>query len=198
MFRVQTNPVLRLLTSFLCLLLTLSVASQNKSKSPEPIELQVDFVDGVLIFKPSTACLVENCHTTPAQLKDALTHITVRKPDNKAISSPLPVKIGSTEFFLTIYHYPFSAQAPDTILRMENDSIIIHDIGADGLLTDSTKEYCINKKTQQRLDWKSNYAKLIEAGVCPVACFMRGLHERGYSGYLVQIMDNGHTAIMYY
>ena len=191
MFRAETKPILKLFISFLCLLFCLSVIGQNKSKSQEPIDLQVDFADGVLVFKPSNACLVDTCHTTAAQLKDALTHITVRKPDNKAINSLLPVKIGSTEFFLTIYHFPFSAQA-------ENDSIIIHDIGADGLLTDSTKEYCINKKTQQRLDWKSNYAKLIEAGVCPIACFMRGLHDRGYSGYLVQIMDNGHTAIMYY
>jgi hypothetical protein len=125
-------------------------------------------------------------------------HITVRKEDKKAINSFLPVKIGTTEFYLNIYHYPFSANAPDTILRIENDSIIIHDVGADGLLTDSTKEYCIDKRTQQRLDWKSSYAILMQAGVCPIACFMRTLHEHGYSGYLVQIQNDGHSSIMFY
>jgi hypothetical protein len=189
---------LKLLLSALCFGVALSAAAQGATNSTVPLDLQVDYMDGVLIFKPSDACLADTCFTNVAQLKDAITHITVCKPDKKAINSLLPVKIGTTEFFLNIYHYPFSAQPPDTILRIENDSIIIHDVGADGLLTDSTKEYCINKKTQQRLDWKSSYAILMEAGVCPVACFMRSLHQHGYSGYIIQVMNDGHSSIMYY
>ena len=171
--------------------------AQSISKDHIPVELQVDYEDGVLVFKPSAACIADTCNTNIGVLKDAITHITVRKPDKKAINTPLPVKIGSTEFFLTIYHYPFTAQAPDTILRVENDSIIIHDVGADGILSDSTREYCINKKTQRRLDWKSSYAILMQAGVCPIACFMRSLRANGYSGYLVQILNDGHSSIIH-
>ena len=189
---------MKLLLGLLCFLCCTIAVAQEVSKSAAPLDLQVDYMDGVLVFKPSDACLADTCFTNINQLKEAITHITVRKPDKQAINSFLPVKIGSTEFYLTIYHYPFSANAPDTILRVENDSIMIHDVGADGLLTDSTKEYCINKKTQQKLDWKSSYAILMQAGVCPIACFMRSLHARGYSGYLVQILNNGHSAIMYY
>ena len=168
------------------------------SQGVQPLDLQVDFVDGVLQFKPSEACLADTCHTNVKLLKEALTHIIVRQPDKKSINSFLPFKIGSTEFYLTIYHYPFSPASIDTILRLENDTIIIHDIGADGILTDSTKEYCIDKRTQQRLDWQSNYNTLIQAGVCPINCFMRGLHDRGYKGYVLHLLKDGHTAIMYY
>ena len=189
---------MKLLFSFLCLWCFSSLSAQVNPQGNEPIELQVDYMDGVLIFKPSDHCLTDTCFTNIGLLKEAITHITVRKPDKKAINSFLPVKIGTTQFYLTIYHYPFSANAPDTILRVENDTIMIHDVGADGLLTDSTKEYCIDKRTQQRLDWKTSYAILMQAGVCPVACFMRSLHERGYKGYLVQILNDGHSAIMYY
>jgi hypothetical protein len=198
MFMAQTKPALKLLLIFLIFLSTTAVMAQSISKGHIPVELQVDYEDGVLVFKPSDACIADTCNTSISVLKDAITHITVRKPDKKAINTPLPVKIGSTEFFLTIYHYPFTAQPPDTILRVENDSIIIHDVGADGILSDSTREYCINKKTQKRLDWKSSYAILMQAGVCPIACFMRSLRENGYSGYLVQILNNGHSSIMYY
>jgi hypothetical protein len=106
--------------------------------------------------------------------------------------------VGRTRFYLTIYHFPFDASPPDTILHMENDSITIHDIGADGLLTDSTKEYCINKKTGRHLDWQSNYTALIEAGVCPIACFMQTMHEQGYNGYILQLLKDGHTGISFY
>ena len=116
----------------------------------------------------------------------------------KGVNSFLPFKIGHTKFYLTAYHYPFSQAGTDTVLRMENDSIIIHDIGADGLLTDSTKEYCINKRTQQKVDWTTGYNTLIEAGVCPIDCFMRGLQAQGYKGYILQLLKDGHTAIMYY
>ena len=163
-----------------------------------PLELQVDYVDGVLIFQPSNACLADTCHANVKLLKEALTHITVLKPNNKGLNSFTPFKIGSTRFYLTTYHYPFSSTKTDTILRLENDSIIIHDIGADGILSDSTREYCLNKKTQQRMDWQSTYTKLVESGVCPINCFMQDLKQRGYSGYIVQLLKDGHTAIMYY
>lgn len=179
-------------------LLSVMLSSVAFGQSVTPLDLQVDYVDGVLVFKPSDACLTDTCHTTIKQLKEALTHITVRKPDKKGISFFLPFKIGNTSYYLTYYHYPFSTASTDTILRLENDSIIIHDIGADGLLTDSTKEYCINKKTQQRLDWQSNYNTLMQAGVCPINCFMRDLHARGYNGYVLQLQKDGHTAIMFY
>jgi len=191
-------PVLKLLISLLCFFCLPDVYGQVATKANEPIDLQVDYVDGVLVFKPSAACMADSCFTNIGLLKEAITHITVRKPDKKAINSFLPVKIGSTEFYLTIYHYPFSANAPDTILRVENDTIMIHDLGGDGILSDSAREYCIDKRTQQKLDWKKSYATLMQAGVCPVACFMRNLHEHGYKGYLVQIMNDGHSAIMYY
>jgi hypothetical protein len=164
-----------------------------------PLDLQVDYVDGILVFKPSDACLKDtSCHSNISQLKEALSHIIVRKPDKKGINSFMPFKIGSTEFYLTIYHYPFSATATDTILRLENDTIIIHDVGADGLLTDSTREYCIDKRTHQRLDWNSTYYQLVESGVCPINCFMTELHSQGYKGYVLQLLKDGHTAIMYY
>ena len=192
MFTPLNKVSLKLLPLIFCFLLATSALAQG------PIDLQIDYMDGVLLFKPSADCINDTCHTTVAQLKDAITHITVRKEDKKAINSFLPVKIGTTQFYLNIYHYPFSANPPDTILRIENDSIIIHDIGADGILSDSTKEYCINKKTQQRLDWKTTYAAVMQAGVCPIACFMRTLHAHGYSGYLVQVMKDGHSSIMFY
>ena len=172
--------------------------TQAQTNTPIPLDLQVDYLDGILVFKPSDACLAEKCNTNISSLVDALTHITVLKPDKKSVNTFMPVKVGTTKFYLTIYHYPFKAGTPDTILHLENDSIMIHDVGADGLLTDSTKEYCINKRTQKHLDWHANYAILMEAGVCPIACFMRGLHAQGYKGYLVQLMRDGHTAIMYY
>jgi hypothetical protein len=168
------------------------------SQNTTPLDLQVDYVDGLLIFKPSDACLADTCHTNIKLLKEALSHINIRKPDKKNINSFLPFKVGNTKFYLTIYHYPFSSTQTDTILRLENDTIMIHDVGADGLLTDSTKEYCIDKRTQQRLDWQSNYNTLIQAGVCPIDCFMRGLHAQGYKGYILQLLKDGHTAIMYY
>ena len=182
----------------LVLLLSFFQTTIALAQSTTPLDLQVDYVDGVLVFKPSDACLADTCHSNITMLKEALAHITVRKPDKKGINSFLPFKIGSTEFYMTIYHYPFSPTSADTILRLENDSIIIHDVGADGLLTDSTREYCINKRTQQRLDWQSNYNILIQAGVCPIDCFMRGLHAQGYKGYILQLLKDGHTAIMYY
>lgn len=168
------------------------------AQSPVPLDLQVDYVDGILVFKPSDACLADKCHSNVTKLKEALAHITVRKPDKKNINSFLPFKIGNTKFYLTIYHYPFSSGATDTILRIENDSIIIHDVGADGVLSDSTREYCIDKRTQKRLDWQSNYDILIQAGVCPIDCFMNNLHAQGYKGYVLQLLKDGHTAIMYY
>ena len=179
-------------------LLFACISTLAAAQATGPMDLQIDYMDGVLLFKPSADCMGDTCHTSIAQLKEAITHITVKKDDKKAINSMLPVKIGTTRFYLNIYHYPFSANPPDTILRIENDSIMIHDIGADGLLSDSTKEYCINKKTQQRLDWASSYATVMQAGVCPIACFMRSLHEHGYSGYLVQVQKDGHSSIMFY
>ena len=173
-------------------------ASFSFAQGPKPLELQVDYVDGVLVFQPSDACLADTCHANINLLKEALTHITVRKPDKKGINSFLPFKIGNTKFYLTTYHYPFSSTATDTVLRLENDTIIIHDVGADGLLTDSTKEYCIDKRTQKRIDWTTSYNILIQAGVCPIDCFMRNLHQQGYKGYILQMLKNGHTAIMYY
>ncbi|GEM_PF-3537891 len=173
-------------------------ASIALAQSITPLDLQVDYVDGVLIFKPSDACLADTCHTNVKLLKEALTHINIRQPDKKNINSFLPFKVGNTKFYLTIYHYPFSSNLTDTILRLENDSIIIHDVGADGLLTDSTREYCIDKRTQQRLDWQSSYNILTQAGVCPINCFMNDLHARGYKGYILQLLKDGHTAIMYY
>jgi hypothetical protein len=163
-----------------------------------PPDLQVDYIDGILVFKPSDACLADKCNSNVSKLKEALTHITVRKPDKKNVNSFLPFKIGNTEFYLTIYHYPFSSNAADTILRIENDSLIIHDVGADGVLNDSTREYCIDKRTRKRLDWQTNYNLLIEAGVCPIDCFMRNLHAQGYKGYVLQLLKDGHTAIMFY
>ena len=189
---------MRCFVIFLFLLMSFFGKAQNAGNTPMPLDLQVDYVDGILVFKPSDACLAEKCNTNISSLVDALTHITVLKVDKKALNTFMPVKVGTTKFYLTIYHYPFKAGTPDTILHVENDSIIIHDVGADGLLTDSTKEYCINKRTQKHLDWNTNYATLMEAGVCPIACFMRDLHAQGYKGYLVQLMRDGHTALMYY
>lgn len=167
-------------------------------QQPKPLELHVDYVDGVLVFQPSNACLADTCQANVKLLKEALTHITVQKPNNKGLNSFMPFKIGNTEFYLTAYHYPFSSAKTDTILRLENDTIIIHDVGADGILSDSTKEYCLNKRTQQHLDWQSSYNILVQAGVCPINCFMQGLHQQGYKGYIVQLLKGGHTAIMYY
>ena len=182
----------------LCVFYFAAAMAQEARKGPAPIELQVDYVEGMLVFKPSDACMAETCHTNVQTLKEALTHINFHKADNRTVNSFLPVKIGSTRFYLTTYHYPFSSAAADTILRLENDSIMIHDVGADGLLSDSTKEYCMNKKTQQRFDWYRGYSILMEAGVCPVDCFMRGLHAQGYQGYILEMLKDGHTAIMYY
>ena len=141
-------------------LLFACISTLAAAQATGPMDLQIDYMDGVLLFKPSADCMGDTCHTSIAQLKEAITHITVKKDDKKAI--------------------------------------MIHDIGADGLLSDSTKEYCINKKTQQRLDWASSYATVMQAGVCPIACFMRSLHEHGYSGYLVQVQKDGHSSIMFY
>ncbi len=181
-----------------CFLFLVTCHAQQTPGDPPPLDLQIDYINGVLVFKPSASCIGDTCTTNIAMLKDAIAHITVNRANKKAVNSSLPVKIGSTEFYLTIYNYPFSAVQLDTILRIENDSIIIHDVGADGILSDSTREYCINKITQKRLDWNNSYRILMQAGVCPIACFMRNLHAHGYSGYIVQVLSNGHSSIMYY
>lgn len=183
---------------FLIVFCFVAVAQQPTNKARGPVDLHIDFVDGVLVFKPSQSCINNSCNANVTLLKQAITHIILKKPDNKEINSWLPIMVGGTKFYLTIYHFPFDASPPDTILHMENDSVTIHDIGADGLLADSTKEYCINKKTGKHLDWQSSYATLIQAGVCPIACLMQTLHEDGYNGYILQLMKGGHTGIAFY
>lgn len=165
---------------------------------PPGLDIHVSLVDGVLLFTPSAVCAAEACNTNVSLLKLALTHMVLRKPGKGELNAMYPLKVGNTKIYFTTYHYPFHSSRQDTVLSIENDSILIHDVGADGLLTDSAQEYCINKFTHQRLDWKSNYDLLVQSGVCPIACLMRSMHEAGYQGYILQLNRDGKADVMFY
>jgi hypothetical protein len=138
--------------------------------------------NGTLIIKSSSDCR-NNCFGSLSDLKAQIIDLSFRKKyGEKEIKTCFPIRVGNSLCSMTTYNYFLGKSRAASVICFENDSVILHDVGADGVLSDSSSEYCISKITHARLNWETWYRFFVDQISCPINCFVDRLRALGYRG----------------
>ncbi|MDB4984239.1 MAG: hypothetical protein JWM20_418 [Patescibacteria group bacterium] len=164
------------------LILTLAFfAMRTEAQDSASVAGRLSVSDGVIVIKPAATC--GSCKTDIATFRKTVEGLSLNKRDTLWLKNSFSLVVGKTLCCLTHYNFHFGKDTlVQMVIHLEDDSLIIQDVGADGVRTDFVKEYCVTKADKKPYDWDKGYSKLMSQASCQASCFLNDLVAAGYKG----------------